>query len=1080
MRSSSDVFPTNTVDLGTSSNRWDTIYGAAGNFSGVIVAGSTSTTGGSWLEKNYSGANKINVLSSHYSNGNTVIGYGAKGKASNSGYVATYGNFSGNKSVLELAADAFYFKVTDSAAQDTIGDDITLNTRLAVDKDGMTYTSSNGTGLLVKRTSVTGYLQFYPAYSSVPTIMGKGAGGLHLGYNSSSSGIRIDTSNNVIIKDNILFFGSTSGPFVSNDSTVLRLAGDGGVKIQTYVGGWQDRLTIIDDGNVGIGTTQPSQKLDVNGNTELHGTLTIANNNTLSLGTTGNNTGTLRLFNNNSTAYYLDYESTGARAYRFHGSSSGGAYTTTFNQAGTGGHNVSIDGNLSVTGTSTFQGSLDLQDNDKILLGSGNDLEIYHDGSNSYIKDTGTGNLVLNGSQIWLKNAANSANMIGCVEGSYVKLYHNGNEKLATASTGVSVTGNLSASGTLDVNGSGQQMASFGNTSARCGIEVKSSQWCEVFFTNSTYANSARIGMAYDSSHSSSTENGDWYVYQPNVARMDIIVRRTGNVILCGAGGASAGKVGIGTTNPSASLHVGNSTTGTEPLRLQKSDDNNSNHVTFYMGTTRMGEIGCKDTTWLRINQDTAKDIYTQRMFRSDGGFQVDGAWVIDANGVHSGSGAQLTSLNASNIGSGTVPLARMNKVLPTSGNYVWSQSTTAGNYTTGLQCSFVRSSDGWPSYGSVLHVGARGGTDAGGDFQIYCGHGSGSGGNYLRVRNADNNASPTDSWTDWRTIWDSGNDGSGSGLDADLLDGNEGSYYRNANNLNAGTVPAARLGSGSSITTKFLRGDNTWQTVSGGSGTVTSVATSGAITGGTITTSGTISHSTANGYKHIPSNGANGQFLRYSSAGTAAWASGLLDHNNFIHFVHRTSDGTGGGQLTGNMLNTRTLNTVLTNNAASNGGNKFAYLGGVESPYNASSNNNKIIMTYTGTYYCQVFAHSRDVAEMQVMLINDTADTILVNGYSAENASYSYGWGIQAEGTFTISGTNSGGALSSVQTLYVKQWANETGSTSSANGSGNYTGGRPLSAGTSSPSPEGASASPFFDEYGYDTYVSIVIWKVG
>ena len=36
--------------------------------------------------------------------------------------------------------------------------------------------------------------------------------------------------------------------------------------------------------------------------------------------------------------------------------------------------------------------------------------------------------------------------------------------------------------------------------------------------------------------------------------------------------------------------------------------------------------------------------------------------------------------------------------------------------------------------------------------------------------------------------------DGSGSGLDADMLDGQEGSYYRNADNLNAGTVPLARI----------------------------------------------------------------------------------------------------------------------------------------------------------------------------------------------------------------------------------------------------------------------------------------------
>lgn len=45
-----------------------------------------------------------------------------------------------------------------------------------------------------------------------------------------------------------------------------------------------------------------------------------------------------------------------------------------------------------------------------------------------------------------------------------------------------------------------------------------------------------------------------------------------------------------------------------------------------------------------------------------------------------------------------------------------------------------------------------------------------------------------------WREIWTSGNDGAGSGLDADLLDGEHGSFYQNASNLNAGTVPVARL----------------------------------------------------------------------------------------------------------------------------------------------------------------------------------------------------------------------------------------------------------------------------------------------
>lgn len=43
-------------------------------------------------------------------------------------------------------------------------------------------------------------------------------------------------------------------------------------------------------------------------------------------------------------------------------------------------------------------------------------------------------------------------------------------------------------------------------------------------------------------------------------------------------------------------------------------------------------------------------------------------------------------------------------------------------------------------------------------------------------------------------TIWHAGNDGSGSTLDSDLLDGQHGSYYQNASNINAGTLADARL----------------------------------------------------------------------------------------------------------------------------------------------------------------------------------------------------------------------------------------------------------------------------------------------
>lgn len=83
--------------------------------------------------------------------------------------------------------------------------------------------------------------------------------------------------------------------------------------------------------------------------------------------------------------------------------------------------------------------------------------------------------------------------------------------------------------------------------------------------------------------------------------------------------------------------------------------------------------------------------------------------------------------------------------------------------------------------------------------------------------------------------------------------------------------IPAG--GSSGQILEYASAGTAAW--TSAGSGTVTSVATTGAITGGTITTTGTIAHSTSAGYKHIPAGGSSGQILEYAgSSGTAQWAA--------------------------------------------------------------------------------------------------------------------------------------------------------------------------------------------------------------
>ena len=95
--------------------------------------------------------------------------------------------------------------------------------------------------------------------------------------------------------------------------------------------------------------------------------------------------------------------------------------------------NVNIDG-----------GSIDLKDNDKIQLGDGADLQIYHDGSNSYFSDVGTGDLIIKGDMVRLQDSAGGNLLVADVNDA-VKLFYGYQQKLATTTSGIDVTGELIA-----------------------------------------------------------------------------------------------------------------------------------------------------------------------------------------------------------------------------------------------------------------------------------------------------------------------------------------------------------------------------------------------------------------------------------------------------------------------------------------------------------------------------------------------------------------------------------------------------------------------------------------------------------
>ena len=125
---------------------------------------------------------------------------------------------------------------------------------------------------------------------------------------------------------------------------------------------------------------------------------------------------------------------------------------------------LTVTGNVSVGGTLTYQdvtnidsvgiitarAGVKVPDSQKIFVGTDNDLQIFHDGNHSYVKDGGNGSLILLGDDVLIKNTAETENKARFHSNGNVELYYDNSKKFETTSGGVEVSsGNL----TMQSNG---------------------------------------------------------------------------------------------------------------------------------------------------------------------------------------------------------------------------------------------------------------------------------------------------------------------------------------------------------------------------------------------------------------------------------------------------------------------------------------------------------------------------------------------------------------------------------------------------------------------------------------------------
>ena len=94
-----------------------------------------------------------------------------------------------------------------------------------------------------------------------------------------------------------------------------------------------------------------------------------------------------------------------------------------------------------ISGAKTHTGHVTLNDSVKLKLGTSGDLEIYHNGNNSYIDDAGTGTIFYRSGTQTFMNAAGSKTMAVFNAANSVDLNYNNSTKFQTSNTGVALTG---------------------------------------------------------------------------------------------------------------------------------------------------------------------------------------------------------------------------------------------------------------------------------------------------------------------------------------------------------------------------------------------------------------------------------------------------------------------------------------------------------------------------------------------------------------------------------------------------------------------------------------------------------------
>ena len=263
-----------------------------------------------------------------------------------------------------------------------------------------------------------------------------------------------------------------------------------------------------------------------------------------------------------------------------------------------------------ITGTSfVTSGDMTFGDNDKAIFGAGSDLQIYHDGAHSRIQDTATGSLILSGTNFYVNNTGDSKSYIAGLDGGtapYVRMYYDGATRLDTNSTGIDVTGTVTADGLT------------GDSLLPLSITAASGRAMNLYANGGTLA--AKI-----------SSTGDISFYEDTGTTPKLFWD------------ASAERLGLGTTSPDVNLDI--ESTNSPQIRITDTGGSvttklMSDTVSGYVGTQTNVDFSILTNNFVRATFDTSGNVGIGTssptaklsvtglaMNSASGGVELEGSW---------------------------------------------------------------------------------------------------------------------------------------------------------------------------------------------------------------------------------------------------------------------------------------------------------------------------------------------------------------------------------------------------------------------------------------------------------------------